>query len=292
MEPQRATRSYPTSFSERINRFVQQPWFTGTILGLILIHAILLGLETYPTIYQSHQDFFHVADKIILWIFTLEVVLKMIAARPWHRFFHDPWNAFDFFIVASGHIFIDVQFVVVLRILRVLRVLRAISILPALRRLVKTLMMTIPTLGNIMILLSIIFYIFAVTGTILFRDAAPQYFGSLHRSMLSLFQIVTLDSWASEIMWPIQEEKPWAWIYFVAFVLVGTFIILNLLIGVIVNKVEKVAAEEEELEELRKEAALQEEIRALREEVQDLKSIMNRQSSPSGKTTDDRRTGR
>ncbi|MDR6225165.1 ion transporter [Desmospora profundinema] len=280
MEPQRTSISSTPTLIDRIDRFVHHPRFTATILVLILFNAILLGLETYPSIYEPYQNLFHGADQILLWLFTLEVILKIIAARPWYRFFKDGWNVFDLLIIASGHLFADVQFVVVLRILRVLRVLRAISILPALRRLVKTLLATIPSLGNIGILLGIIFYIFSVIGTMLFRDVAPEYFGSMHLSMLSLFQIVTLESWASGIMWPIQQEKPWAWIYFVSFVLVGTFVILNLFIGVIVNKVDQVAAEEEELEKLRKEADLQREVRHLRDEIRELKTMMERPHSP------------
>lgn len=277
MESQRTS---PSTIIARIDRLVHHPRFTASILVLILLNAVLLGLETYPSIYEPYQTVFYSLDRILLWLFTIEVILKIIAARPWVRFFQDGWNVFDFLIIASGHLLADAQFVVVLRILRVLRVLRAISVLPALRRLVKTLLATIPSLGNIGVLLGIIFYVFSVIGTMLFRDVAPEYFGSLHLSMLSLFQIVTLESWASGIMWPIQEVKPWAWIYFVSFVLVGTFVILNLFIGVIVNKVDQVAAEEEELERLRKETSLQEEIRHLRDEIGELKAMMG-QSKPA-----------
>lgn len=286
MEPQQTAETTIHTLTNRIDRLVHHPRFTTTILCLILLNAVLLGLETYPSIYGSYHHLFFWMDQFLLWVFTLEVILKIIAARPWYRFFQDGWNLFDFLIISSSHLLADAQFVVVLRILRVLRVLRTVSILPALRRLVKTLMATIPSLGNIGILLGIIFYIFGVMGTILFREVAPQYFGSLHLSMLTLFQIVTLDSWSSGIMRPILEQIPWAWIYFVSFVLVGTFVILNLFIGVIVNKVEKVAAEEEELEQLRDEVNLQQEVRQLRDEILAIKTMLGEERETAHNRSD------
>lgn len=104
---------------------------------------------------------------------------------------------------------------------------------------VNAVLMTIPALGNILLLMSLIFYIFAVSGTMLFGDAMPEMFGSLTISLLSLFQIVTLESWATGLMHPLMEESPYAWVYFVLFVLMGTFVIFNLFVGVIVNNVEK-----------------------------------------------------
>ncbi len=172
--------------------------------------------------------------------------MRFIATKPTWTFFKSSWNWFDFLIVAAGHIFAGAHFVTVLRILRVLRVLRAISIIPSLRKLVDALVMTIPALGNIMILMSIIFYIFAVIGTMLFAGVAPEYFGNLELSLLTLFQVVTLESWASGVMRPIFAEIPWSWLYFVVFILVGTFIIFNLFIGVIVGNVEKANKAEEE----------------------------------------------
>ncbi|OIJ15977.1 voltage-gated sodium channel [Anaerobacillus arseniciselenatis] len=243
---------------EKIFKLVQHKYFTGTVLGLIIFNAIVVGIETYPSIYESHKLLFFLIDKALIWIFTVEIVLRMIAERKLSDFFKSSWNWFDFLIVAAGHIFVGAHFVTVLRILRVLRVFRAISIIPSLRKLVDALLLTIPALGNIMLLMSIIFYIFAVIGTMLFQEVAPEYFGSLQLSLLTLFQVVTLESWASGVMWPIFHELPWSWIYFVSFVLVGTFVIFNLFIGVIVSNVEKVDAadnvdEKKDIEELKDE---------------------------------------
>jgi len=254
------TQQKRAAILQQIASLVNHKYFTGTILTLIMINAIIVGLETYPTIYEANKSIFKILDKGLLWIFTIEILLRMVAERKLLNFFKNSWNWFDFLIVAAGHIFVGAHFVTILRILRVLRVFRTISILPSLRKLVDALLLTIPALGNIMLLMSIIFYIFAVTGTMLFAEVAPEYFGSLQLSLLTLFQVVTLESWASGVMWPIFHQLPWSWIYFVLFILLGTFVIFNLFIGVIVSNVEKAEAadqpdEKSELIELKNEVS-------------------------------------
>lgn len=231
-------------YQSRLNQLVENKWFTGTIITLIILNAIIVGIETSPSLYKSYQSLFVVADKTLLYLFTLEIILRFLAVPP-KTFFSKGWNWFDFIIVGMGHLFAGAHFVTVLRILRVLRVLRAISVIPSLRRLVDALILTIPSMGNIFILMSIFFYIYAVIGTMLFSSVAPEYFGSLSVSLMTLFQIVTLDSWASGIMSSILEIYKWSWIYFISFVLLGTFIIFNLFIGVIVNNVEKANEDDE-----------------------------------------------
>lgn len=256
-----------SGFVRAVQRIVFHRAFTPVIISLIMVNAILVGLETYPSLYNNYKDWFFTVDYILLWIFTVEIAMRFIATRPTKDFFKSSWNWFDFLIVAAGHIFAGAHFVTVLRILRVLRVLRAISVIPSLRKLVDALLMTIPALGTIMILMSIFFYIFAVIGTMLFAGIAPEYFGNLQLTLLTLFQVVTLESWASGVMRPIFAEAWWSWIYFVIFILVGTFIIFNLFIGVIVNNVEK-ASEEEKAEEENKE------LKELRQEVSEMKAML------------------
>lgn len=251
----------------KISSLVNHPVFLNGIILLIMVNAVIVGLETYPSIYQKYQGWFLFADSLLLWIFTVEIALRLIAATPTKDFFKDGWNLFDFVIIAGGHIFVGAHFITVLRILRLLRVLRAISIIPSLRKLVNALLLTIPSLGNIFLLLSLIFYIFAVLGTTLFAETSPEYFGSLHATLLTLFQVVTLESWASEVMRPIAAELPWAWMYFVSFILVGTFIIVNLFVGVIVSNVEKVAQEDEDNSQAK-------ELVALRQDIAELKRLV------------------
>jgi voltage-gated sodium channel len=263
-------------WSEKI---VNHPFFSRFIITLILINSVIIGLETYSSIYETYRQSFIFIDRIILWLFTIEIVLKLMAARFSISFFKDKWNVFDFIIVASGHLFVGSQFVTVLRILRVLRVFRTISVIPSLRRLVNALLLTIPSLGTILLLMGIVFYIFAVIGTVLFKEASAEYFGTLHHSLLTLFQMVTLESWASGVMRPVMENSPWAWPYFVAFILIGTFIILNLFVGVIVNNFEKVEAEENGMEEDNSFEELKREMNSLRGEIRDLKKVMSKASS-------------
>jgi voltage-gated sodium channel len=274
-----------------IHHLVHHSLFTGVIMFLILINALIVGLETYPNLYEQYRSWFYLTDYILLWLFTVEILLKLFASRPFSSYFKDGWNLFDFFIVLSGHLFVGAHFVTVLRILRVLRLLRAISIIPSLRRIVNALLLTIPALGNIMLLLGLLFYIFAVLGTMLFGQYEPEYFGSLHATLLTLFQVVTLESWASGVMRPLLQTVPWAWTYFVAFILVGTFVIFNLFVGVIVSNVEKADEEEEKIIAAQQDRQTEtangttagkltppteqaSEIEALRKEIQELKSLV------------------
>ncbi len=231
-----------------------------------------MGMESYRGLYEAYGDWFIRIDTIILTIFTIEILLKLLASRPMYHFFKDGWNVFDFLIVAASFIFMGSPFVTVLRILRVLRVFRTISMIPSLRKMVNALILTLPSLGTIMILLGIMFYVFSVMGTFLFRDVAPEYFGNIQLTMLTLFQIITLESWASNIMRPVLAELWWSWIYFIAFVLSGTFVVLNLFVGVIVNNFEKIEKMENMDEENPDE--LEDEVKLLRKEIRELKEIM------------------
>ncbi|KIL47916.1 ion transporter [Jeotgalibacillus campisalis] len=228
-----------TAFRKRCAALAEHSTFTTIIIILIIFNAVLIGLETYTSIYNRYTDWFVFLDQLLLWLFTIEIMIRLIGSSSLKSFFSEPWNIFDFVIVASGHLFVGGHYVTVLRILRVLRVLRAISIIPSLRKMVNALLMTIPSMGTIMLLLGIFFYIYGVIGTTLFKSIAPEYFGTLHDSLLSLFQVVTLESWASGVMRPILAEDPTAWWFFVTFILIGTFVIFNLFVGVVVTNVEE-----------------------------------------------------
>ena len=234
------------TFRSYVSNIVVHPLFTHTVMALILINSVIVGLETIPKVYQSYHQWLVTFDRILLWLFTVEIVIRFIAEKRPSHFFKNGWNVFDFIIVAGGHL---------------------------LRRLVNALLWTIPSLGNILLLMSLIFYIFAVMGTMLFADVAPEYFGSLPLSLLTLFQVVTLESWASGVMRPIFEQVAWAWVYFVAFILVGTFVIFNLFVGVIVSNVEK--AEQKEKEEMGEEKTVSaQELSLLRQEIAELKRLI------------------
>ncbi|GEL77962.1 ion transporter [Tenuibacillus multivorans] len=256
------------SWSQKI---VDNKSFQNTIIILILINAVLIGLETYPNVYQQYGDLLQVLDLVILLIFTIEIALKLIASHPTRDFFKDGWNVFDFLIVAFSYIFVGSTYVTVLRILRVLRLFRTISVIPSLRKLVNALLMTLPSLGTIMLLLGIVFYIFSVIGTVLYGSVSPEFFGTIQHTALTLFQMITLESWASGVMRPVMEEAPYSWIYFVSFILAGSFVVLNLFVGVIVNNFEKVESMESDDED-----DLKEEISSLRQEIQELKDLVKK----------------
>ncbi|RKQ33509.1 ion transporter [Oceanobacillus halophilus] len=246
--------------------------FTRIIIGLIIINAILVGLETYPYFINNYSDWIYIGDTILLWIFTIEIIIRFVGSKSIKSFFKDPWNIFDFLIVSSGHVFVGTHYVTVLRILRVLRVLRAISIIPSLRKIVNALLKSIPSMGTIMLLLGIFFYIYAVIGTMLYSSIAPEYFGTLHDSLLSLFQVITLESWASGVMRPILAEDPTSWWYFVTFIVIGAFVIINLFVGVIVGNVEEAAREEQPTPTDIKLAEVQEELREIKQLLKNNKS--------------------
>ncbi|MFD1066411.1 ion transporter [Oceanobacillus locisalsi] len=245
--------------------------FTNTIIGLIIFNAIIVGAETYPAVYNNFASAVYWIDALLLIIFTIEIIIRLIGSPSLISFFKRPWNVFDFVIVLGSIVFIGSSYITVLRILRVLRVLRAISIIPSLRKIVNALLLTIPSMGTIMILLGLFFYVYAVIGTTLFASISPEYFGSLHRTMLTLFQIITLDSWASNVMYPILEQDPSYWWYFVTFILIGAFVIVNLFVGVIVNNVEEANREEEPSPTDRK-------LEEMDKELKEIKALLNERS--------------
>lgn len=264
----------PAPWRERLRRFTEDWRFQRVIIGLILVNAAILGLETSQAAMDAAGPFLLGADRAILAIFVVELALR-IAAHGW-RFFRDPWGVFDFVVVAIALVPASEAFDV-LRAMRVLRVLRLISAVPRMRRVVGALLGAIPGIGAIVALLGLIFYVAGVMATKLFGAAFPEWFGTLGRSVYTLFQIMTLDSWSMGMVRPIMEVYPFAWAFFVPFVLVATFTVLNLFIAVVVNAMQSEhenegAAREEQAsrERTREHDALVGELRALRRELAEL----------------------
>ncbi|MFN2333751.1 MAG: ion transporter [Wenzhouxiangellaceae bacterium] len=215
------------------------------IIGLIVINAVLLGLETSTEVMARIGGFLLAANLFILGVFVVEILIKLVAFGP--RFFRSGWNVFDFLIVgislvpSSGPLEI-------LRTLRILRVLRLLSQVERLRNIIESLLRALPGMGWTAALLMLVFYIFAVMGTMMFGEAFPAYWGDLGRSFFSLFQIMTLESWSSGIARPMLEEIPLAWMYFVPFILVSSFMVLNLFIAIIVSATNSIHIDEEATE--------------------------------------------
>ncbi len=227
-------------------KLVRAPLFERAIIGLILLNALILGLETNATLAENFGNWFELGHQLILTAFIIEALLKISAVAPRFKlYFGDGWNLFDFSVVVFSLLPATGELAMIARLLRVLRL---ISTLPELRLIVATLIRSIPSMANIMLLMSIIFYIYAIAGFHLFHLHDPEYWGTLGLSLLTLFRVVTLEDW-TDIMYTAMETLPWAWAYFVSFVVIGTFVIINLFIAVVLNNLEEAKAER--LEELR-----------------------------------------
>jgi voltage-gated sodium channel len=268
----------------RIRGMVETDWFQRFIIAVITINAIGLGMETIPFIDEEVGTFLWLIDNVALLIFVFEISAKLLAYRT--GYFKDPWNVFDFTIVAIAVLPMGGG-LSVMRALRILRAVRIISVVPAMRRVVEGLLHAIPSLGAVIALLSILFYIAAVMATKLFGSEFNELFGNLARSLFTLFQIMTLENWADGAVRPIMKVYPYAWLFFIPFILIITFAVLNLFIAIIVNSMEEAAKEDTEMlhkdaktlhadaeQQTRENEALMSEIRALRTEIADLKSLV------------------
>ncbi|MCC5859405.1 MAG: ion transporter [Ectothiorhodospiraceae bacterium] len=221
---------------QRIGEWVERPRIQAWIVAIIMINAVTLGLETSPLVMQHAGLLVLTVERVILAIFVVELGLKLYAFGP--RFFREPWNVFDFIIVSIALIPASGPFAI-LRALRILRVLRLLTKIRRLREITESLLKAIPSIGWIAALLLLVFYVFAVMGTKLFGASFDEDFGHLGRAMYSLFQVMTLESWSQEIARPIMAEYPFAWIYFITFILVTAFTVLNLFIGIIVSTMQE-----------------------------------------------------
>jgi voltage-gated sodium channel len=225
----------------RIGQWVDSGPVRNGIFWVIMLNAILLGMETSATLMAEWGGLITLLDRLCLAIFVIELTLKIFAFGP--RFFMSGWNVFDFLIVGIA-LTPGAQTFGVLRALRILRVLRVISIAPRLRRVVEGFVTALPGMGSVFLLMAIIFYIGAVMATKLFGADFPEWFGGLGRSAYTLFQIMTLESWSMGIVRPVMETIPQAWIFFVPFIMVTTFAVVNLLVGLIVNSMQEANADE------------------------------------------------
>ena len=227
---------------DRLKEILERPSTATLITYVIVINAIALGLETSSVAMDAAGPFIIAVDYICLSIFIVEILTKIVVYR-W-RFFTNGWNLFDFVVVGVALLPAS-HGLSVLRALRILRVLRVISVAPRLRRVVEGFVNALPGMGSVFLLMAIIFYIGAVIATNLFASSFPEWFGTLGKSAYSLFQIMTLESWSMGIVRPVMEAYPSAWIFFVPFIMVTTFAVVNLLVGLIVNSMQDAHAEED-----------------------------------------------
>lgn len=271
--------SRSASVRARLRGLLDQPSFQNLVLALILINAVTLGLETSKEAMATYGGLLRAVDAVILSLFVVEIVVRLVVHRG--AFFRDPWSLFDLAVVAIALVPASGPFAI-LRALRVLRVLRVLTLLPSMRRVVGGLLASIPGLSSIALVMAIIFYVSAVLATTLFGPQFDEWFGSVGRSLYTLFQVMTLESWSMGIARPVMAAYPMAWLFFVPFILIATFTMLNLFIGVIVSAIQgfhdaDVAAQAEKaglkpvsLEDL------QQELRALRGQIGELQQRLGK----------------
>jgi voltage-gated sodium channel len=276
--------SNPNSFRARVGRWVESTLAQRFITALILINAVTLGLETSERAMAAAGDILVIADRIILTVFVIEIAAKLYALRL--SFFKTGWNWFDFIVVGIA-LMPATGALSVLRAFRILRILRLISVVPAMRRVVSALAAAIPGMFSIIAVLVLVFYVSAVLATKLFGihpdPDMQEWFGTIGASMYTLFQIMTLESWSMGIVRPTMELYPLSWLFFVPFIVLTSFAVLNLFIGIIVDAMQSVHQADLEITNRDAKAAAEErerqmaeDLSALRREVSALRDIMSK----------------
>lgn len=250
-----------------LRRLNDAPWFQNFVTVVILIAGVVVGLETYPELIASHGHILHVVNQAVLIIFVVEAVVKIGSTFPRpYRYFMDPWNVFDFAIVAVSFLPIGSEYLAVLRLVRLLRVLRLVRALPKLQVLVGALLKSIPSMGYVALLLFLLFYVYSVAAVFLFGANDPVHFKSLPVAMVSLFRLVTGDAWTDVMYINMYGCEKFGYfdrmelctasnghpllgaLFFISFMLLGSMVILNLFIGVIMGGMEEARVETEQAE--------------------------------------------
>jgi voltage-gated sodium channel len=262
-------------------RVADAPRFQTLIIAVIVANAVVLGLETYDSLEDDVGGLLHTLNDVFLGVFTVEVAIRLLAygRRP-QAFFRSGWNVFDFVVVGSAYLPFVRESVTLLRMARLLRIARLLSVIPGLRIVVLGIARSLAPIGGMAALTFFVLYLYGMVGWLLFGDHDPERFGNIGRSLLTLFQILTLEGW-NDVLAEEMKLSSWAWVYFVSFVLIGTFVVLNVVIAIIVNSMDEVRAME--LERERKEfvaaaltsggdadRALHERLEALRQALDDL----------------------
>lgn len=258
-------------------RLVDSKYFEPVIIFIIVANSILLGMETSKVLEDRFGDQMRLGYQVALTIFIVEAIIKMVALAPRsYRYFKDGWNVFDFLVIVAALIPATGQLAIIARLARLLRALRLISAVKELRLIISALVRSIPSVGHVMVLMGIIVYIYAIMGYHFFHAHDPENWGSLGLSLLTLFNIITLEGWI-EVMAVAMELNGYAWIYFVSFVVVGTFVVINLLIAIIINNLDE--AKLERLRDLEVPVTADEllrEIRTTRESLSRLEARLDR----------------
>ena len=271
-----AARATMKRLTDTARRLVDAPAFEFTIIAIIIVNAALLGVGTSPAMSERYGHWLSLGHQVALAIFVIEALLKMSVASPRVAgYFKDGWNVFDFLVIVIALIPATGQFAIVARLARLMRALRLISTIKDLRLIVTALVRSIPSVGHVMMLISIIIYVYAIMGYYLFHEDDPENWRNLGVSVLTLFNVITLEGW-TVVMFTAMETHPLAWLYFVSFVIIGTFVVMNMFIAIIINNLDE--AKFERLREIERPVSREDllrEIRATQDALQRLEKRLD-----------------
>ena len=262
------------SIIEKIEEVRDARWFSNLTTAIIILYASILGFKTVDEVETNYQIFLQFADYFVTIYFIFEIAIKMVAEKKFMNFFKNGWNVFDFVIVVITLLPLEQSgFAAIARLLRVFRILRLFTARPELKAIIDMLIKAIPSIIDIVILMFIIFYIYAIIGNFYFEDLESGLWENFLVSMLTLFRVLTFEDW-TDVMYEAMEVYPWAWAYFISFVIIAAFVFFNLFVAVIIGEMQKLQEadmKEEIHEDHMKLDILLSEIRELKEEVKDLK---------------------
>lgn len=268
------------TWRDRFERLRANKLFEACVIAIIILSALLIGAKTYEETSRFEQVL-RVFDMAVTVFFLIEILIRMAAERRIRDFFRSGWNIFDFVIVLASLIPLDnTDMVLLARLLRIFRVLRLVSMIPELRMLTAALVKSIPRMGYVVLIMFIIFYIYGAIGSFLFHDVNPDLWGNISLAMLTLFQVATFESWATAVLYPTMEHYPYSWIYFLTFIFLNAFIFLNMMIGIVLDVMQKESLQMD-FENGEGEAAemqgLRSDVRDLREQMTRMESLLNRE---------------
>jgi voltage-gated sodium channel len=259
-----------SAFITTIKEVRDSQWFSNLTTAIIILYASVLGFKTLDEAAQPYGNLLYIFDWIITVYFIIEIAIKMAAEEKWTHFFKSGWNNFDFIIVAVTLIPLEnSSFAAIARLMRVFRILRLFTARPELKKIIDMLIRAVPSIIDIVILMFIIFYIYAIIGSFVFQELPSGLWENFLISMLTLFRILTFEDW-TDVMYEAMEVYPWAWVYFVSFVIIAAFVFFNLFVAVIIGEMQKLQ-EADMKQEIHED---HEKINQLLKEVQELKALI------------------
>ncbi|MGE6608633.1 ion transporter [Halomonas sp. NPDC076908] len=278
------------AWQDRFEKLRSNKIFETVVISIIVLSALMIGARTYDEV-SSFEQWLMYLDVAVTVFFLVELLIRMAAERNLINFFKKGWNVFDFLIVTASLIPMDESEMVLLaRLLRIFRVLRLVSMIPELRLLLVALVKSIPRMGYVVLLMFIIFYIYGAIGSFLFHNVNEDLWGNIALAMLTLFQVATFESWATAVLYPVMDVYPYAWIYFLTFIFLNAFVFLNMMIGIVLDVMQKESALID-LESGEGEAAelqgLRTDVRELRDQLNRMEAVLTQSHVPSASTQSD-----